>query len=138
MTLKEIYNVIGNIALSKVEVNSYHTTNPYTAFNQPDIKYSAVAVEFSGCRINDNIKTYNGVLYFSNRLVENGENNFLIQEVATNTIVDIIKDMEQTEGIVNVSIGDITFFNQKFVDYLSGAYCNIDVSVLINDCNRMN
>ena len=138
MTLKEIYNVIGDISLSKIEVNSYHTTNPYTAFNQPDIKYSAVAVEFNSCRIDENIKTYSGVLYYANRLLESGENNFLIQDVASNTISDIIKDMEQTEGIVNVSIGDITFFSQKFIDFLSGAYCTIDITVPINNCNRMN
>lgn len=137
MTITEIYRLIGDISLSKVEVNSYHTTNPYTAYNQPDVKYSAVAVEFNSCRIDEYVKTYSGVLYYANRLLESGENNFLIQEVATNTIVDIIKDIEATDDIVNVSIGDITFFNQKFIDYLAGAYCTIQITVPINNCNRM-
>lgn len=137
MTLKEIYNVIGDISLSKIEVNSYHTTNPYTAFNQPDIKYSAVAVEFNSCNFDEDLKIYNGVLYYSNRLLENEENNFLIQEVATNTIIDIIKDLREIEGIVNVSNNEITFFHQKFIDFLSGAYCTIQITVPINNCNKM-
>lgn len=138
MTLTELYNTIRDISLSKVEINSFYTTNPYTAYNQNDVKYSSIAIEFTTCTDTELYRTYQGTIYYANRLTETADNLFLIQNTAVNTISDIIKDMREIDGIINISDNiQYTFFQQKFIDYLSGAYCNINITVPINNCNIM-
>lgn len=138
MTITDIYNIIGDISLSKVEVNSYHTTNPYTALNQNDVRYSAICFEIDGCTDTDTYRTYNATIYYANRLTETADNLHLIENTAVNTISDIIRNISETEGILNVSDNiQYTFFQQKFIDYLAGAYTTVQITVPINNCNTM-
>ena len=138
MTITEIYNLFEEIALSKVGVNSFYKSNPYTAFNQNDVKYSSVCMEIDSVTDTELYRTYNCTCYYADRLTETANNKFLIENTAVNTISDIIKDMREIEGILNISDNiQYTLFHQKFIDYLSGAYCTIQITVPINNCNRM-
>lgn len=138
MTITEIYNLFEEIALTKVGVNSFYKSNPYTAYNQNDVKYSSICMEIDSCTDTELYRTYTCTVYMADRLLKTADNKFLIENTAVNTISDIIKDMREIEGIINISDNiQYTFFQQKFIDYLSGAYCNINITVPINNCNIM-
>lgn len=138
MTITEIYNLFEQIALTKVGVNSFYKNNPYTAYNQQDVKYSSICFEITNCTDTETYRTFTATLYYADRLTETAENKFLIENTAVNTITDIIKDIREIEDIINIPENiQYTFFNQKFIDYLAGAYCTIDITVPINNCNRM-
>lgn len=135
MQLNELYKIVGESALSKVNVNAYFPDNPYTALQQKSVKYASVCFAVESVRDEEEMRTFTGILYYVDRLTNDGGNWMTVQDNAINTLWSIINDLRHTEGISDVEpVYTMELFRQRLSDYCGGAYVEINIQVPIDDC----
>ena len=135
MNLTELYSLVGTIAAEKPNVNSYFPTSPYIAWQNRSIDYASVAFTVESVRDDENVRTYNCLLYYGDRLLQDGSNWIAVQDNATNTLWSIIEDLRGQDEIEEVEYDyQIQYFNQRMSDYLAGAYVEININVAIDNC----
>lgn len=129
---------MGTISLGKVNVNSYFPTSPYIALQQKSVEYASVCFAVESVRDEEDVRTYTAIIYYADRLTNDGSNWITIQDNATNVLWSIINDLRNTEGIVDVEYEySIEFFNQRLTDYLAGGYAEINIQVPLDNCIEM-
>lgn len=135
MNLIELYDIVGNISTGKINVNSYHKNDPYGAWNTKEVRYSSVCFYVDSVNDGENERTFNGTLYYGDRLTETADNAFSVQNDAVEILADIIQSLREEDGINDVDYDvNFTLFKQKFADYLGGAYCSVSISTPIDNC----
>ena len=141
MTLVDIYNNIKSSALSKVGVESVYLEEPYECWNvYRNIKYGSVAVYIDSVVTGgiENSRNYNVSLYYADILTETADNLFSVQNTAVEVLTAIIKDLRGNEGCFIDNNTTVTLFKQKFTDLLGGGYCTFSLSVIVDDCDKLN
>ena len=135
MDLQVIYDAVGEIATQKVNVNSYHQTSPYIALQSKSVEYAAVCYTIESARKEDNTYYIDGILYYADRLKQDGSNWVQIQTDAFNILFDIVRDIANIEIVEDVHCdGELEFFNQRLTDYVAGGYIEFQLEVAIDDC----
>ena len=74
--------------------------------------------------------TYNAIIYYGDRLLEDKSNRNAIWSDATQVIQSIIGTVNSVDGEITISYPyNLTLFEQKFADELAGAYAEISIEV---------
>lgn len=128
MNISNLLNKIKGIADCVKTVRSSYDGDVYTIWNTSEVKYASFVVAVRSVVSGDNVKTYNLVLYYGDRLMSSGRNKNSIWDDATNTIQSVVNKLSD---LVDCEVGEYTIecFEQKFEDYLAGAYANLAVEV---------
>lgn len=128
MNISNLLNKIKEIASSVKTVRSSYDGDVYTLWNTKEIKYASFVVSITSVGRLDNLRTYNLVLYYGDRLMSDGRNKNAIWDDATNTLQSVINKMRDN---LDCEVEDyrIECFEQKFEDYLAGAFVNLIIEV---------
>lgn len=127
MNIIQLYDMVGDIAVSLTNVNSYLKGDIYTNWNAQEVKYASVNFAIESVEEYEEHQVYTCILYYGDRLVEGGNNRYQVQTEAVRLLKDIVKHIRMVRNM-DVEY-DITYslFEQKFGDYLAGAYCRIRI-----------
>ena len=128
MTLRDTIAVIEAVAASQPAVNMIVRSDIYKLNTEPAAKYGAFAWTQEQHResINDYGPTFAFVLFYVDRLTEDGGNQVEVQSTAIETLRNIIRELAET-----LEITDWTYntFNQRFADVCAGAFARLTIRV---------
>lgn len=124
----ELINAIKQIAISQQTVYSVYDGDVYDNWNSAETKYGSVNISMQGIVNNGNYTTYTLLLYYGDRLQQDKRNVNSIYTDGVNTLQSIINLLNTHDFIDIDSTVNYTLFEQKFMDYLAGAYCQIRVT----------
>ena len=127
MNIIQLQEVIGNYAMTLTNVNSFTLGDIYTNLNSKEIRYANVNLAIESIEEYEEHQVYTCILYYGDRLVEGGNNRYQVQTEAVRLLKDIVKHIRMVNNM-DVEY-DVTYnlFEQKFGDYLAGAYCRIRI-----------
>lgn len=138
MTLNSLLNSIGLIGINDKLVNwagggpsVYQAANALTIKDYPFLFCSPTGTH----RVEENWTTYNVTIFYVSRLLEDNSNEMDIQSTAVEVLKNIIKKIQNLEGVVAVSDEytiNVFVEYEKFTDRTTGAFAQIDIS-LLND-----
>lgn len=138
MTLNSLLNSIGLIGINDRLVNwagggpsVYQAANALTIKDYPFLFCSPTGTH----RVEENWTTYNVTIFYVSRLLEDNSNEMDIQSTAVEVLKNIIKKIQNLEGVVAVSDEytiNVFVEYEKFTDRTTGAFAQIDIS-LLND-----
>lgn len=136
MTVNQLFRIIKNIAKEVKTVRSAYDGDVYTIWNTNEIKYASFVVSISSATKNDNLREYNLVLYYGDRLIQSNSNKNSIFDDAFNTLQSVINKINTIDGLEIEDNYIFRPFEQKFADDLAGAYVEIVLqsSDEIGDC----
>jgi surface protein len=124
----QLNKYIKSIADQIPVVNSFYTDDVYEVWNGEEIRYGSLCFCITSSSISDNTTTWNGLLYYGDRLLDDKSNRDSVQSDANNVINAIMNVIAQDEDIVAINYPTaVTFFEQKFADYLAGGYADIQI-----------
>lgn len=127
MNIYQLNENIKNIASSITTVNSVFSGDVYENWGNGEIKYGSVNVGIENVSYEGNLTTYSIILYYGDRMLQDGSNEYQIYTDAINTLQSIINVLNEF-SLVDISIPvQYTPFQQQFADYLAGMYCRVDV-----------
>ena len=139
MDLQIVYDLVEGIALGKVNVNSYFKTSPYIAWQSKSVQYSSVCFTIERAGTEDNVVVLHGILYYGDRLKQDGSNWVRIQTDATNILLDIISDLKENDNVLECELeSDIEYWNQRLTDYCAGGYVNVSLTLPLDTCENYN
>ena len=140
MNTVEIINKIKEIALSQATVSTAFDGDVYKNWNNAEVKYASVNVGLQEIVNEGNTTTYSVILYYGDRLLQGDDNVNSIYTDAVNTLQSIINILNTMENIDISEQVTFTPFEQKFMDYLAGAYCQVNIMTdsSIGYCNLDN
>lgn len=138
MTLTELYELVGEHALSKINVRTYSKASPYTAWQSKNTEYAAVAFTVERITNNEEYQSVECILYYGDRLMQDGSNWIELQDNGLATLTAIINDLRNDDGILDVESGySVDFWNHGLSDYLAGAYIRFNIDLPIDNCIDM-
>lgn len=137
MNVNELIHKIKEVALSQQTVNSVYDGDVYTSWNSAEVKYASVNIGIQDISNNGNFTTYNVVLYYGDRLLQDKSNVNSIYTDGTNTLQSIINILNTIDMVDIQEPVTYTLFEQKFMDYLAGVYCQIQITTdsMIGNCS---
>ena len=130
MNINNILLTMKNIASDLKTVHSAYTEDVYTIWNTAEVKYGSFVANIKNVRRIDNLRSYNIILYYGDRLLQDGSNRLGIWDDATNTLQAVINAIEDLEEVNSVGEYTIELFEQKFSDMLAGGYVQLDIEVV--------
>ena len=135
MKYKELVKLIENISLHIPNINSFYIGDVYEINSDPTVKYSTVVLtnQESTFSITDERYTYNFVLFYIDRLLDDEKNRLDIQSHAIDALSNIIEILGNS---YNCIIDNYRFevFQERFADLCSGAFARVSVVVDEVDC----
>lgn len=134
MNLIQIYEYVGGLAKGMTNVNQYTEGDIYENWNATEIKYSVINCAVESVEDYDTHKVYNAVLYYGDRLVENRSNRWQIQTEGVRILGNIVRYFKNTDGMDTDGIVEYRVFEQKFADWLAGAWCRVRIMVSADIC----
>lgn len=134
MNLIQIYEYVGGIAKGLTNVNQYTEGDIYVNWNATEVKYASVNCAVESVEDYDTYKVYNAVLYYGDRLVENRSNRWQIQTEGVRILGNIVRYFKDTDGMDVDGIVEYRVFEQKFADWLAGAWCRVRIMVSADIC----
>lgn len=126
MNVRELINKITEVANAQ-HVSSVFDGDVYENWNSTEIKFGSVNIGLQDITYTANLCTYNIILYYGDRLMQDNRNVNNIYSDGVRTLQSIINELNNEN---NINIGELityTPFQQKFMDYLAGVYCQIDI-----------
>lgn len=128
MNVTEIINKIKEVALSQQGVHTAFDGDVYDNWNKAETVYGSVNVGLQNMTYDSNLVTYNVVLYYGDRLLQDKRNVNDIYSDGMRVIQSIINKLNTEDGI-NIG-GEIIYtpFEQQFMDYLAGVYTTVDIT----------
>ena len=135
MTLKNLLDTIGVIGINDRLINfagaggSVYEINDLTIRDYPILYVSPTGTH----RTDQNTTTYQLTIFYIDRLLEDSSNSLDIHSAGVEVLKNIIRKIEDTEGIVSVSDEyTITLFTEteKMKDRCNGAYATLEITVL--------
>lgn len=136
MTVNNIIRIIKEIARQVKTVRSAYDGDVYTIWNTGEIKYGSFVVGLTSAEKRDNLRVYHLVMYYADRLMQNGKNKNSIWDDAFNTLQTVINELIKNG---NFDCEDYTFncFEQKFLDDLAGAWVELTLYAEddLGECN---
>lgn len=134
MNLIQIYEYVGGIAKGMTNVNQYTEGDIYENWNATEIKYSVINCAVESVEDYTKYKIYNTVLYYADRLVENRSNRWQIQTEGVRILGNIVRYFKDTDGMDVDGVVEYRVFEQKFADWLAGAWCRVRIMVSADMC----
>lgn len=128
MSIVELIDTIKRIALHQTVIQSAFDGDAYINWNSSEIKYGSFNVGLKNITYDGNLTTYSLVLYYGDRLLQDGSNANQIYTDGINSLQSIINLLNRAS---NVEIEDdirYTPFIQNFADYLAGVYTTINLT----------
>jgi len=128
MNVNEVINKIKEVALSQQTVKSVFDGDVYTNWNSAEIKFGSVNIGIQNIINNGYNTTYSLVLYYGDRLLQDGKNVNSIYTDGSNTLQSIINILNTIE-MIDIE-GEVTYtpFQQQFMDFLAGVYCQVELT----------
>ena len=126
MNIQELITHIKNQASKLQMVKSILDGDVYKNWNTSQLKYGSVNVAVESITRNDNYISYDIVLYYGDRLLQDDSNANAVYADGINVLQTIINSLEE-ELEVSSPI-QYTPFIQSFADYLGGVYCRLTIS----------
>lgn len=127
MTLQEIITYILNIAKKQHNIKTVGEGDIYSLNSLPNIDYGVFYITQSNHTISADTTTYNLVLYYVDRLLNDDTNRLQIHSqgiLEINHILNIIDD----ELDVDIDDVNITTFTHKFTDNCAGVFANVTIT----------
>ena len=136
MNIVQLNDILGTVCMKVPTVHSYYGEDIYEAWNTTEVKYASMAFNLENTRQTDHTRTFEGVLYFADRLTEDKSNCLGIYADADNAIANVLTNLQDAtdEGEFSISEYQIVHFQQKFADFLAGGYARIQITVA-NTCD---
>lgn len=132
MTYLELVNTIKNIL--GLQLNVHTVTDTFTDLNREDTKYSAMVLQTREHQRNGDFMTYNFWLGYVDRLVDGDYNELEIQSTGIQILNNVINILSQKVDNAGVSGGTFVPFNQRFLARTAGVYCNLSITVPVENC----
>lgn len=133
MTLLETIYEIGNLALDKNLINAYYAGNTIYQVNGDEVRsypylFLSPALDHT---VGDQTVTYGLILYYVDRLTEEGRNEEDIMSTSINTLINLGRQIKDLPGVQRVYIDRIRNFaeSEKFADRCTGGYMYVRVEV---------
>lgn len=135
MTLNSLLNSIAIIGLNDKLVNwagggpsVYQAANALTVKDYPFLFCSPTGTH----RVEENWTTYNVTIFYVSRLLEDNSNEMDIQSTAVEVIKNIVKKIQNTDGVISVSDEytiNVFVEYEKFADRTTGAFATLEISI---------
>ena len=124
----QLNNYIRGICNQIPVVHSFYTNDVYECWNAEEVKYGSVSFVITDASVGENTTTWTAMLYFADRLMEDGKNRDEIQTDAVNVINSLMNTIYSDDTILTLNYPtQITLFEQKFMDYLAGGYATVQI-----------
>ena len=137
MNTIEIIHKIKEVALSQQTINSVFDGDVYENWNSAEAKFASVNIGIQEIVNDGNFTTYTVILYYGDRLMQDKSNVNSIFTDGTNTLQSIINILNTIDMVDIAKPITYTLFEQKFMDYLAGVYCQIEITTdsIIGNCS---
>lgn len=122
------------MASGLTNVNQYTEGDIYENWNSTEIKYASVNLAVESVEDYDTYKVYNAVLYYGDRLVENRSNRWQVQTEGVRLLGNIVRKLQGIDGMDVEGVVEYRVFEQKFADWLAGAWCRVRIMVSADIC----
>lgn len=132
MTYLEIVNSIKDILGSQPNVHT--VADEFTDLNRETVEYSAGVLQTREHQRNGDFMTYNFWLGYVDRLVDGDYNELEIQSTGIQILNNVINILSQKVDNAGVLGGTFVPFNQRFLARTAGVYCNLSITVPIENC----
>ena len=139
MNIVQLNNFIEKIVSCTEVVKSFYTTSVYECWNAEEVKYGSISFCITKTQMRERTMTYDAIIYYGDRLLEDKSNRNAIWSDATQVIQSIIGTVNSVDGEITISYPyNLTLFEQKFADELAGAYAEISIEVEgIGECGDL-
>lgn len=130
MRLIEITEALKHIALAQPSIRTVVPNDVYRLNTLPDVQYGVFSfVQGNHRSDNENFMHYYFTLFYVDRLTENKGNEIEVQSTGIDTLMNIIRGME--EKYTNREHQTVTFttFTERFSDECAGAFATVDFMV---------
>lgn len=140
----ELLKTIKNISTTHVLVNEYGEGDIYEHLNSGEHKYPCVFLTVTNIESSVSSTLYNFTLFYTDRLVESGDNRTNIQSTGINVIQQILNRLIQEYPTYEVTNTNFTPFTEKFADMCAGVFCDVTFedpvenleSTIDSECNE--
>lgn len=130
MNIVQLNNFIEKIVSCTEIVKSFYTNSVYECWNTEEVKYGSISFCITKTQMRERTMTYDAIIYYGDRLLEDKSNRNAIWSDATQVIQSIIGTVNSVDGEITISYPyNLTLFEQKFADELAGAYAEISIEV---------
>ena len=130
MNIVQLNNFIEKIVSCTETVKSFYTNSVYECWNTEEVKYGSISFCITKTQMRERTMTYDAIIYYGDRLLEDKSNRNAIWSDATQVIQSIIGTVNSIDGEITISYPyNLTLFEQKFADELAGAYAEISIEV---------
>ena len=139
MNIVQLNNFIEKIVSCTEVVKSFYTDSVYECWNTEEVKYGSISFCITKTQMRERTMTYDAIIYYGDRLLEDKSNRNAIWSDATQVIQSIIGTVNSVDGEITISYPyNLTLFEQKFADELAGAYAEISIEVEgIGECGDL-
>ena len=139
MNIVQLNNFIEKIVSCTETVKSFYTNSVYECWNAEEVKYGSISFCITKTQMRERTMTYDAIIYYGDRLLEDKSNRNAIWSDATQVIQSIIGTVNSVDGEITISYPyNLTLFEQKFADELAGAYAEISIEVEgIGECGDL-
>lgn len=129
MTLVELINKTKEIASRYTLVRTAMDGDIYDNIIGHDIRYGAFNVDIESIERDNQATTVGLVVYYADRLLQSKSNALQVKDDAVNLLQSVLFQLKKEKSIINM--GDFVFtpFEQKFDDYLAGAWARVNVTM---------
>lgn len=136
MTLQEIFNRLNEIALKQPNIcEIIDTGNIYDLNSKREAKFGVfcVAQGTHSYDAENALTSFNLILYYVDRLKDNGDNKIQVQSIGIETLKNIVLTLAQTED-VDISECSFTVFTESFSQLCAGAYATVKINSFDEGC----
>lgn len=140
MNIVQLNKIIKQISSCTELVHSYSDLSPYEYWNDEGVEYGSICFCIKKTRMRNNTAEYTALLYYGDRLLQDGSNKNQIWSDSNEVLQSIVGTVNMnSDGNITISYPyDITHFEQKFADNLAGAYAQLVITVNgIDECGKL-
>lgn len=133
MTLETLLNITCELAIKKNLVNYSAAGSSIYELNTKTVDaYPFIFVSPTGSIVTrKNFTDYGLTVFYVERLLEDNANDTRTYSVANDTLVNLVRQLRQLTGIVEISEPSVRLFNdERLNDRCCGAYAEITITVL--------
>jgi len=134
MTLAQVIKMIEMVALKQPSVNMVVRNDVFRLNAKPDAKYGVFAwlQGQHATQLGSSFIDYTFTFFYVDRLLADKSNEVEIQSTGIQTLNNIIRSLEDYD-VVSETTYTFQVFNQRFADICAGVYCNVTLSVPVDD-----
>ena len=129
MNINILNKTIQGIAEQLPLVSSFYTLSPYESWNTKEVSYGSVSFVVTNVNTRESTTTYDAVLYYADRLLEDRSNRDSVHSDAATVIQIIVGALNTADDLFQIEYPvSITLFEQDFSDVLAGGYAKLSIA----------